>query len=281
MKLGEGIGIDQEQVEILNQQLKESKEDSEKITQEGQKFQEQVENLKQQLKESKEDSKKITQEGQKLQEQVENLNQQLKESKEYSEKITQEEQKLQAQVENLNQQINTEMGTPSKDVPTLSIKMDSFLDLNEPSIGWRFASPEASVLQKIVDKKMITLAVVGMYDVGKSWFCNEITGTKNFKSGYTQRTDGLNFFFPEEDGTLIAVIDTQGSNEAIRVTDPDLMQKITNANKDKKEEEAEINKVDDAYMTRYKILKNDAKMLQSVKEKFIGEIADVVVICLQ
>ena len=112
--------------------------------------------------------------------------------------------------------------------------MDSFLDLNDPSIGWRFESPDSSNLQKIMDKKMVTLAVVGMYDVGKSWFCNGFTGTRDFTSGYSQRTDGLNFSFPEEDGTLVAIVDTPGSNEAIRVTDPTLKQKITNANKIKR-----------------------------------------------
>ena len=125
---------------------------------------------------------------------------------------------------------------------------------------------------------MVTPAVVGMYDVGKSWFCNGFTGTRDFTCGYSQRTDSLNFSFPEEDGTLVVIFDTPGSNEAIRVTDPTLKQKITNANKDKKEEEVEINQLDDEYMTRYKILKNDAKMLQSLKEKFIGEIVDIVVI---
>ena len=139
----------------------------------------------------------------------------------HSDKISQERPTLQEQVANLNEQINTEF--LSEKVPTLSIKMDTFLDLNDPYAGWRFESPDSVYLEKIMDKKMVTLAVVGMYDVGKSWFCNAFTGKRDFNAGYTQKTDGLNFSFQEEYGNLVAVLDTPGSNEAIRVTDPELM----------------------------------------------------------
>ena len=54
------------------------------------------------------------------------------------------------------------------------------------------------------------------------------------------------------------------------------MPKIVDATQYKEEEE--LDHFEDEYMKRYKFLKNDAKILQSLKDKFISEIADVVLI---
>ncbi len=60
----------------------------------------------------------------------------------------------------------------------------------------------------------------------------------DFNSRYSQRTADLNFSFPEEDGTLVVVIDTPGSNEAIRVIVPKLFEKIASSNEEKTEDRA-------------------------------------------
>jgi len=173
----------------------------------------------------------------------------------------------------------------SKVIPSISIRMDSLLELNQPH-GWSINSRNSLENKKSVDKKRITVAVLGMYDVGKSWFCNELTGTKHFTTGFNQRTDGLNIHFPEEDNNLIGVIDTPGSNEAIRVTQEDLVQMITpsqdnQANVEEKNLEkakkTDVN-VEEEYMQRYKLLKNDARILQDLKEKFIAEVSDVLIL---
>jgi hypothetical protein len=36
-----------------------------------------------------------------------------------------------------------------------------------------------------------------MYDVGKSWFINELTGKILQNADFNQRTDGLNIHFPD------------------------------------------------------------------------------------
>jgi len=162
------------------------------------------------------------------------------------------------------QKINKEL--ISNVPPSLSIKMDTLLDLNLPC-GWPITS---SNLESIKSKEMVTVAILGMYDVGKSWFCNEFMRVNLATTGFNQRTDSLDFHFPTDGDNLIGIIDTPGSNEAIRCTQPDLVKKMEEANIDFPKD---LNT--DKEMQNYKILKNDAKILQDLKEKFIGELADV------
>ena len=165
--------------------------------------------------------------------------------------------------------------TKSDITPSLSIQMDTLLDLNHD--GWLIKSDNMDCIRH---KKMITVAILGMYDVGKSWFCNEFTGKKLFNAGVTQRTDSLNCHFPTEDGNLIGLIDTPGSNEAIRCSQKDLIEKVEKAHFNEKHVEI-LNVTSDNHarsMLHYKILKNDARILQDLKEKFIREVADVLIL---
>src|SRR5205823_4106211 len=125
----------------------------------------------------------------------------------------QENNKISLKIKGLEEQKgNAE--TISEITPSLSIQMDTLLDLNQPH-GWRIKSIN---FEDIKMKKMVTVAIIGMYDVGKSWFCNEFTGKSLFTSGSNQRTDSLDCYFPTEESNLIGIIDTPGSNEAIRCT---------------------------------------------------------------
>ena len=219
--------------------------------------------------------KKLTDQEMKILEREEenkNLTSKLKaerqESRLAEQKLEEEYKKASFKIEELEKlKINAE--TISDVPPSLSIQMDSLLELNH-SDGWKINS---SNYEAIKERMMIIVAVIGMYDVGKSWFCNEFTGRKVSTVGFNRRTDSINFHFPEaDDGDLIGVIDTPGSNEAIRVTQTDLVQRIKVLNEKERYSE------DEEYLLRYKLLKNDARILQDLKEKFIGEVADVLIL---
>ena len=190
--------------------------------------------------------------------------------------IQQEElKKISQKYEELEEQ-KSSVETISEILPSLSIQMDSVLDLNYPH-GWKITTEN---FENVKTKKIVTVAVIGMYDVGKSWFCNEFTGKKLFNAGVTQRTDSLNCHFPTEDGNLIGLIDTPGSNEAIRCSQKDLIEKVEKAHFNEKHVEI-LNVTSDNHarsMLHYKILKNDARILQDLKEKFIREVADVLIL---
>ena len=64
--------------------------------------------------------------------------------------------------------------------------------------------------------------MLGEFDSGKSWLLNELSGNNEFASGYSQRTKGLYICYPKKEGNYVEFIDTPGSKEAVRVTDPDL-----------------------------------------------------------
>lgn len=176
-------------------------------------------------------------------------------------------------IENLKKQVDV-MEFKSDFTPSLSIHMNSLLSLNKPDAGWLLKSPDYEQLNTVKNKKLIMIAVIGMYDVGKSWFCNNFAKKKLLASGYTQTTHSLDFVFPSEsEGSSIGIIDTPGSNEAIRVTDEKLIQML-----EPYEEQSNKKNLEQLYFSRYTKLKNDAKIIQDLKERFIREITDVLVL---
>ena len=184
-------------------------------------------------------------------------------------------QAIQQQNKALKEMINSNV--LSDEVPSLSIQMDSLLDLNSRE-GWKITAGNPDKLREMMTKDIILLAVIGMYDVGKSWFCNEFTGKKIATAGVTQRTDGINFYFPEEEGKRVGIIDTPGSNEAIRVNQEDLIRKVEAAYETEDNvEESKDARSEERYLLQYKLLKNDARILQDLKQRFIGEVADVLI----
>ena len=198
-----------------------------------------------------------------------------------NEALRKQHREAQRRNEELEKRLKSE--TVSQQVPSLSIQMDSLLDLNSQD-GWKITAGNPDKLREMMAKDMISVAVIGMYDVGKSWFCNEFTGKNVASSGFTQRTDGLNFYFPEEAGKRIGIIDTPGSHEAIRVTQDELIMKVEAAYENDSAYETESNNeeskdvsLEERYMLQYKLLKNDARILQDLKQRFIGEVADVLI----
>ena len=155
------------------------------------------------------------------------------------------------------------------ELPGLSIIMDSLLSLNDSTKGWKIEHNDK--LQEIMGKKMVFVSVLGMYDVGKSWVCNKLSNSEQYSSGYAQTTNALNFVFPTSGKSIIALADTPGSNEVIRVTDKDLLKMI-------KERADTPENPKEKYFWNYKQLKNDSKILQDLKEKFISLTSDVVIL---
>ena len=114
--------------------------------------------------------------------------------------------------------------------PSMSITMRSLLHLNSPDKGWKIET-NCPKIQEIFQKKMAILAVLGMYDVGKSWLCNVFSGTTKNDSGHSNSTHSLDFVFPEDDNSLIAIIDTPGSHKAIPIMGSDLVEMIQKIDK--------------------------------------------------
>ena len=238
---------------------------------------------------------------------IANISSELKEEREFSAKLKAEIQRLEAekqellskphmpntdqptktqlpvkeeikQEENAERTLATTTETPNgQEVLSLSVSMDSVLRLNNPSIGWRLIYSDLEKYELIKKKPLIYIAVIGMYDVGKSWFCNKLAGRNVLASGYSHTTNSLDILYPDETrGSLIGIIDTPGSNEAIKVTDEELI-KMLDSVKGKSEKEAKMN-LDQIYFSRYKKLKNDARIIQDLKERFIREITDILVV---
>lgn len=188
-----------------------------------------------------------------------------------SEAVKEELKKISIKYQELEEQ-KRNVKTISEVFPSLSIQMDSLLDLNYPH-GWKITTEN---FENVMMKKMVTVAIIGMYDVGKSWFCNEFTGKKLCTSGSNQSTNSLDCHFPSEAGNLIGILDTPGSNEAIRCTQEDLIQKVEKAQGSEETNGTPDNQ--DKSTMHYKLLKNDARILQDLKEKFIREMADVLIL---
>jgi len=82
--------------------------------------------------------------------------------------------------------------------------------------------------------------------------------------------------FPIRSRQLDWILDTPGSNEAIRCTQEDFIQKVEKAQDSEETNGTPDNQ--DKSMMHYKLLKNDARILQDLKEKFIREMADVLIL---
>lgn len=104
-------------------------------------------------------------------------------------------------------------------------------------------------------------------------------------SGANYRTSAIEIFYPEEDGVYFGVIDVPGSQEAHRVSDPELIKKLPKKSSkltdELTEEEKDLKDSKEAtsdYFNRFKLLHNDSKLIHDLKEKFIIENANIVIV---
>lgn len=179
--------------------------------------------------------------------------------------------------------------------PNLIIEMDSLFSLNGD--GWKITSHDSDRINKLSQYGLVTAAVLGGIDSGKSFVLNELGG--NFDSGFSKQTSAISVSYPEEEGTYLALIDTPGSMEAVQPynkaiienfqknmreevmeiideslaepvqTDEDAMKKT---NEDLEEEHKRRNQL------IYSYLHHDRRIIDSLKEKFIIEHADMIFI---
>lgn len=195
-------------------------------------------------------------------------------------KFESEIERLKREIEKLKQSSNTikindethKISTELESVflPNLKINMTSLLSLNNPKLGWQIRYSNFAEFEKINQKQLILVAVIGMYDVGKSWFCNQLLGKEIQSFGHT---NSLDFLLPLEGKSQIGLIDTPGFSKAIQINDEDLYtliqaQKTGNS----------LKTAEETYFSRYKVLKSDALIIQDLKDRFIREISDVLVL---
>eukprot|EP00472_Partenskyella_glossopodia_P010412 CAMPEP_0197518342 /NCGR_PEP_ID=MMETSP1318-20131121/3516_1 /TAXON_ID=552666 /ORGANISM="Partenskyella glossopodia, Strain RCC365" /LENGTH=564 /DNA_ID=CAMNT_0043068611 /DNA_START=54 /DNA_END=1748 /DNA_ORIENTATION=+ len=85
--------------------------------------------------------------------------------------------------------------------------------------GWKVERSKKFLTEqtlKIDDWNGAIIAVVGLYDKGKTFLLNQITGA-NLPSGRKVRTKGLSFKHMEVDGMKFCLLDSAGSNTPVRV----------------------------------------------------------------
>uniref|UniRef100_A0A7S2U4D3 G domain-containing protein n=1 Tax=Lotharella oceanica TaxID=641309 RepID=A0A7S2U4D3_9EUKA len=85
--------------------------------------------------------------------------------------------------------------------------------------GWKVEYAERSKAQRQeerTDWAGAVVAVVGLYDKGKTFVLNHLTGA-NLPSGKKVRTKGLSFKHMDVDGTQFVLLDSAGSNSPVRV----------------------------------------------------------------
>ena len=87
-------------------------------------------------------------------------------------------------------------------------------------------------------------------------------------------------FFPEDKKTFFGIIDVPGSQEAHRVNDSGLTKKMKSKEIKTPNEKIKENSNNEEYYTKYKTLRNDAKITNPIKEKFLIEHANIVVVCV-
>ena len=66
------------------------------------------------------------------------------------------------------------------------------------------------IIKKLQEKKIVTLAMLGPYDAGKTYVCNKLTNGK-LHSGYDCWTNSIEIFFLEDKKTFFGIIDVPGS----------------------------------------------------------------------
>ena len=164
--------------------------------------------------------------------------------------------------------------------PHISIAFNTIFDLSTKGEGWKVTRGNPEKLEESMKKKMVTVGVLGAYDAGKTHLCN-LLGNKNLRSGHQHRTEGIEVVYPEEKDVHYGLIDVPGSQEAHPINDQNLIAKLpTRSNQTSGEEvkDKEVEKANNNYLERYTLLHSDAKLIHSLKEKFIIENADVVVL---
>eukprot|EP00466_Bigelowiella_natans_P010033 jgi/Bigna1/80064/fgenesh1_pg.67_\ len=115
------------------------------------------------------------------------------------------------------QESNVTIMPKELDVYDLVIDIDQLSDL--ASNGWKIESAADFQMEQTEDGDQwngAIIAVVGLYDKGKTFLLNQISGAK-LPSGRKVRTKGLSFKHMEVDKMKFCLLDSAGSNAPVRV----------------------------------------------------------------
>lgn len=194
-----------------------------------------------------------------------------------------EESKKAEEAIKLNETLQQAFGGHSKGEhqdPHVSIEFSTIFDLGTKGEGWKVNLGNPEKVKELMKTKIMTVGVLGAYDAGKTHLCNKL-GNKNLRSGHQHRTAGIEVIYPEEKDVYYGLIDVPGSQEAHHINDKNLIAKLPRLPSKTKEEEIKAEdgeKANNTYLERYNLLHNDAKLTHSLKEKFIVENVDIVII---
>lgn len=186
----------------------------------------------------------------------------------------------------------------------VSIELGTIFDLGAKGKGWKVTQDKPEKVKELMNKEIMTVGVLGPYDSGKTYVCN-LLGDKNLRSGHQHRTAGIEIVYPEKNDVYFGLIDVPGSQEAHPVNDKKLIRKLPlppgqnvekesqvgetieekkdelkeeNEDEDEDEREEDDDKTTKNYLDRYNLLHCDAKLMHSLKEQFIVENADMIII---
>jgi len=173
----------------------------------------------------------------------------------------------------------------------VSIEFSTIFDLGTKGEGWKVNVGNPEKIANLMKKKIMSVGVLGAYDAGKTHLCNSL-GNKKLRSGHQHRTNGIEIIYPEEDDVYYGLIDVPGSQEAHPISDQKLIAKLPlSENKSmnssqlnvgstpgKVEESKQNESSDNTYLERYNLLHSDSKLTHNLKERFIVENVDMVVI---
>jgi hypothetical protein len=173
----------------------------------------------------------------------------------------------------------------------VSIEFSTIFDLGTKGEGWKVNVGNPEKIANLMKKKIMSVGVLGAYDAGKTHLCNSL-GNKKLRSGHQHRTNGIEIIYPEEDDVYYGLIDVPGSQEAHPISDKQLIAKLplsenqsinssqlsAGSTPGKVEGSKEDEGSNNTYLERYNLLHSDAKLTHSLKEKFIVENVDMVVI---
>ena len=178
-----------------------------------------------------------------------------------------------------------------------ALEMNFLHELNGD--GWRITCKDVEKMKSHCDRGIVLTSVLGGSDTGKSFLLNELGA--HFDSGYSKKTNAILVSLPEKDGDYYyGFVDTPSSEEAVQLYREKLLEKLkenpkeelyiddistknsaSNSDGSPIELESEERTVEEEFKHHertYQSLHNDRKIIDDLKEKFVIESMDIILI---
>jgi len=111
---------------------------------------------------------------------------------------------------------NSFFSHPGNDVYDVNINIDSLKGLDEKG-GWPISFKDEASFRRFREKQEnLVVAVLGVYNRGKSYVLNKLTG-RDLPVGLLTHTTGLSMMLPEQDN--IFYIDSAGTDQPVKQED--------------------------------------------------------------